>query len=174
MLPERRPITTFEEEHTHVGTGGSLTSRGGVRLGEVYRDVDKRAVIEASDEDETSCAEESVGSNLPVNEEEEGRGSAAARRNGSRPSSGSNTTGAEEAVENALGIIKSMIKIVGNSGRGGSKKKKKGGGIEARKGTINMPITSTSLLAAAEQECISSCLYSRGGSDFSDMEGCKC
>jgi len=154
MLPERRPITTFEEEHIHVGTGGSLTSGGGVRLGEGYHDVDKRAVIDSSDEDETSSAEESVGSNSPVSEEEERRGRAAARRNGSRPSSASNTTGAEEAVENGLGIIKSMIKIVGNSGRGGSKKKKKGGGIDARKGTISMPITSMSLLAAAEEECI--------------------
>ena len=74
MLPECRPITTFEEEHVHVGTGGSLTSEGGVRLGEGYGDVDERAVIDSSDEDETSSAEESVGSNSPVSEEEGRRG----------------------------------------------------------------------------------------------------
>ena len=51
MLPECRPITTFEEEHVHVGTGGLLMSEGGVRLGEGYGDVDERAVIDSSDED---------------------------------------------------------------------------------------------------------------------------
>jgi len=151
MLPECRPITTFEEKHVHVGTGGSLTSEEGVRLGEGYGDVDEGVVINSSDEDETSSAEESVGSNLPVSEEEERRGRAAARRNGSGPSSTSNTTGTEEAVEKGPGMIKSMIKIVGDSGRGGSKNKKKAGGIEARKGTICMPRTSTNLLAAAEE-----------------------
>ena len=124
MLPECRPITTFEEEHVHVGTRGSLTSEGGVRLGEGYGDVDERAVIDSSDEDQTSSAEESVGSNSPVSEEEGRRGRAAARRNGSGPSSTSNTTGTEEAVEKGPGMIKSMIKIVGDSSRGGSKKKK--------------------------------------------------
>ena len=174
MLPERRPITTFEGEHVRAGTGESLTSEGGVRLQKDYGDVDERAVIDSSDEDETSSAEESVGSNSPVSEEEERRGRAAARRNGSRSSSKGSTAGAEGAVEKGPGMIKSMIRIVGDSGGGGSKKKKKGGGIDARKGTISMRRTSMSLLAAAEEERMYSCLHSRGGSDFSDREGCKC
>ena len=112
MLPECRPITTFEER-VHVGTGGSLTSERGVRLGEGYCHADERLVIDSSDEDETSSAEESVGSNSPVSEGEERRGRAAARRNGSGPSSTSNTTGMEEAVEKGPGMIKSMVRVVG-------------------------------------------------------------
>ena len=33
MLLECRPITTFKEEHVNVGTGGSLTSEGGCKIG---------------------------------------------------------------------------------------------------------------------------------------------
>ena len=121
-------------------------------MGEGYGDVDERAVIDSSYEDETSSAEESVGSNSPVSEEAERRGRAAAPRNGSGPSSTSNTNGTEEVVGKGPGMIKSMIKIVGDSGSGGSKKKKKGGGIEAMKGTISMPRTRMSLPAAAEEE----------------------
>jgi len=174
MLPERRPITTFEGEHVRAGTGESLTSEGGVRLQKDYGDVDERAVVDSSDEDETSSTEESVGSNSPVSEEEERRGRAAARRNGSGPSSKGNATGTEETVAKGPGMIKSMIRIVGDSGGGGSKKKKKGGGIDARKGTISMRRTSMSLLAAAEEERMYSCPHSRDYSDFSDRKGCEC
>jgi len=66
-----------------------------------------------------------------------------------------------------------MIKIVGNSDGGGSKRKKKGGRIDTRKGAISMRGTSMSLLAAVQEEHMYSCLHSRGGSDFSDMEGCE-
>ncbi|RPB04035.1 hypothetical protein L873DRAFT_1800046 [Choiromyces venosus 120613-1] len=151
MLPERRPVTTFEGEYVRAGTGESLTSEGGVRLQKDYGHVDEHAVIDSSDEDETSSAEESVGSNSPVSEEEEKRGRAAARRNGSRSSSKNSTTGTEETVEKGPGMIKSMIRIVGDSG-GSERKKKKGSGIDARKGTLSMRRTSMSLLAAAEEE----------------------
>ena len=57
---------------------------------------------------------------------------------------------------------------------GGSKRKKKGDGIDGRKGAISMRRTSMSLLAATEEERMYSCLHSRGGSDFSDEEGCEC
>jgi len=67
-----------------------------------------------------------------------------------------------------------MIRIVGDSDGGGSKRKKEGGGIDARKGAISMWGTRMSLLAAAEEECMCSCLHSRGGSDFSNREGCEC
>jgi len=66
-----------------------------------------------------------------------------------------------------------MIRIVGDSDGGGSKKKKKGGGIYARKGAISMRRISMSLLATAEAERMYSCLHSRGGSDFSDRDGCE-
>jgi len=66
-----------------------------------------------------------------------------------------------------------MIRIVGDSDGGGSKRKKKGCGIDTRKGAISMRGTSMSLLAAMEEERMYSCLPSRGGSDFSDREGCE-
>jgi nucleotide-binding universal stress UspA family protein len=109
-------------------------------------------MIDSSDEDETSSAEESVGSNSPVSEEEERRGRASARGNGSGPNGKNGTAGTEGIIGKGPGMIKSMIKIVGDSGGGGSKKKKKGGGIDARKGTASMRRTSMSLLAAAEEE----------------------
>ncbi|PUU82669.1 hypothetical protein B9Z19DRAFT_1061566 [Tuber borchii] len=67
-------------------------------------DVDECAVIDPSDEDETSSVEESVGSNSPVSEEEERR--AAALRNGSGPISKSSTARIEETVEEGPGMIK--------------------------------------------------------------------
>ena len=150
MLPERRPVTSFEGEHIRAGTGESLTREGGVRLQKDYDvDIDEHAVVDSS-EDETSSGE-SIESNSPVSEEEEHRrGRAAARRNTPRGSSQSSIASNSSTKG---GLIQSMIKIVGDPGGGGSKKKKKSGvGIDARKGTFSMRRTSMSMLAAAEEE----------------------
>lgn len=57
MLPERRPITTIEGEHTHPNTIQSLTRDGGVRLQKDYDMApDEHAVIHCS-ASETSSAE---------------------------------------------------------------------------------------------------------------------
>ncbi|PUU73303.1 hypothetical protein B9Z19DRAFT_1135430 [Tuber borchii] len=53
MLPEGRPITTFEGEHTHTGTGEPLTSGGCMRSQRDWGNADERAVSNSSDEDET-------------------------------------------------------------------------------------------------------------------------
>jgi len=47
-------------------------------------------------------------------------------------------------------------------------------GVEAREKRKEVEGTSMSLLAAVEEERMYSCLHSRGGSDFSDREGCEC
>ncbi|PUU73295.1 hypothetical protein B9Z19DRAFT_1135415 [Tuber borchii] len=53
MLPERRPITTFEGEHIHAGTGEPLTSGRRMRSQRDWGNADERAVSNSSDEDET-------------------------------------------------------------------------------------------------------------------------
>jgi len=63
------------------------------------------AVIDSSYEDETSSVEPSVGSNSPVGEEEERRGSAAALRNGSGRNSKSSTARTKGTVEKGAGMI---------------------------------------------------------------------
>jgi len=88
ILPERRPITTFEGEYIRAGTGESLTSRGCMRLWRDYSNVDERAVIDSSDETEQRKAK------------------AAGLRNGSCPSSKSGTAKTEEIVKKGLGMIK--------------------------------------------------------------------
>ncbi|PUU80194.1 hypothetical protein B9Z19DRAFT_1063644 [Tuber borchii] len=95
MLPERRPITTLEGACPGWHRGVIDERRGG---------VNERAVIDSSDEDGTSSVEASVGSNSPVGEEEERRGSAAALRNGSGPSSKSSTARTEGTVEKGAGL----------------------------------------------------------------------
>jgi len=59
-----------------------------------------------------------------------------------------------------------MIRIVGGSDGGGSKRKMKEGGIDARKEAISLRRTSMSLLAAAEEERMYSCLHSPGALTF--------
>ena len=62
-------------------------------------------MVGSSDEGEDSSAEESVGSNSPVSDEEERRGAAATFRNGSGPSSKGSTARTEE-TEKGPGMIK--------------------------------------------------------------------
>jgi len=70
-----------------------------------------------ADEDSTSSAEESVGSNSPVSEVEGRGGRTAALRNASGTSSKSSTARTEVTVEKDPG----MIRLVGNSDGGGTK-----------------------------------------------------
>jgi len=88
MLPERRPVTTFEGEYIHAGTGESLTSRACMRLLKDWGNVDKRAVIDSSDE------------------AEQRKGKATGLRNGSGPSSKSGTEKTEEIVVKGPVMIK--------------------------------------------------------------------
>ena len=62
-------------------------------------------MIDSSGEDETSSVKASVGSNSPVGEEEERRGSAAALRNVSGPNNKSSTARTEGTVEKGAGMI---------------------------------------------------------------------
>jgi len=63
-------------------------------------------VIDSSDEDDDSSAEESVGSNSPVSEEEGRGGRAFALRNASGTSSKSSTARTEGRVDKGTGMIK--------------------------------------------------------------------
>jgi len=63
-------------------------------------------VIDSSDEDDDSSAEESVGSNSPVSEEEGRGGRASALRNASGTSSKSSTARTEGRVDKGTGMIK--------------------------------------------------------------------
>lgn len=144
-LPERRPLTTSDGEHIRAGTGESITSEGGVRLQKDYNHLggNGQPSVDSSD-DESSSLDSSPGS-----EEEEMRGRAGQRIR-SRNSNGKPKKGEDRDRE--VGIIKSMIRSVGDPGGGARRKAKKGGGIDAKKGTGSMRRTSMSLLAAAEEE----------------------
>jgi len=63
-------------------------------------------VVNSPDEGEDISADESVGSNSPVSEEEKRGVRAAALRNASGPSSKSSTARTEETVEKGPGTIK--------------------------------------------------------------------
>jgi len=85
ILPECRPITTFEGEYIHAGTGESVTSRGCMRSQRDYSNVDERAVIDSFDETEQT------------------KGKAAGLRIGYGPSSKSGTAQTEETAEKGPG-----------------------------------------------------------------------
>ncbi|KAH0611936.1 uncharacterized protein H6S33_009988 [Morchella sextelata] len=127
-----------------LGTGESLTSEGGVRLQKDY-DLEGERAPEDSSEEESSSLGSSPGSEEEDKEERGRPGSRSRRIDGAKPSF-------EENTRESSGIIKSMIRSVGDPGGGVKKKGKKGGGIDAKKGTGNMRRTSMSLLAAAEEE----------------------
>lgn len=144
QLPERKPLTGNDGEHVRAGTGESITSEGGVRLQKDY-DVGGERAAEDSSEEESSSLGSSPGSEEEEKEERGRPGSRSRRIDGAKPSFEENTRGSS-------GIIKSMIRSVGDPGGGVKKKGKKGGGVDAKKGTGNMRRTSMSLLAAAEEE----------------------
>jgi len=77
-----------------------------MRLQKYCGDVDECAVIDSSDDDETSSAEEIMRLNSLFSEEEGLKWRAAALRNGSGSRRKSNTVGTEETVEKVPGIIK--------------------------------------------------------------------
>lgn len=144
QLPERKPLTGSDGEHIRAGTGESLTSEGGVRLQKDY-DLEGERAAEDSSEEESSSLGSSPGSEEEDKVERGRPGSRSRRIDGAKPSF-------EENTRESTGIIKSMIRSVGDPGGGVKKKGKKGGGIDAKKGTGNMRRTSMSLLAAAEEE----------------------
>lgn len=144
-LPGRRPVIGSNGEHIRAGTGESLTSEGGVRLQKDYDSAGDGNPAVDSSEDESSSLDSSPGSD----EDDERRGRAGSRarlRNAAANSPGRD----EDNSDREIGLIKSMIRSVGDSA-GGSKKKKMAG-IDAKKGTGQMRRISMSLLAAAEEE----------------------
>lgn len=144
-LPERRPLIGNNGEHIRVGTGESITSEGGVRLQKDYDSGGERNPAVDSSEDESS----SVDSSPESDEDDERRGRAGSRarlRNAAANSPGRDGDNSDKEV----GLVRSMIRSVGDSA-GGSKKKKLAA-IDAKKGTGQMRRISMSLLAAAEEE----------------------
>lgn len=145
-LPERRPLVGSDGELIRAGTGESITSEGGVRLQKDYDSAgDENAAVDSS-EDESSSLDSSPGS-----DEDERRGRAGSRarlRNAAANSPGRD----EGSSDREVGLIKSMIRSVGDSAGGSKKKGKMAAGIDAKKGTGHMRRTSMSLLAAAEEE----------------------
>lgn len=145
-LPGRRPVIGSNGEHIRAGTGESLTSEGGIRLQKDYDSGGDGNPAVDSSEDESSSLDSSPGSDEDDDERRGRAGSRARLRNAAANSPGRD----EDNSDREIGLIKSMIRSVGDSA-GGSKKKKMAG-IDAKKGTGQMRRISMSLLAAAEEE----------------------
>lgn len=145
-LPERRPLIGINGEHIRVGTGESITSEGGVRLQKDYESGGEGNPAADSSEDESSSLDSSPGS-----EEDERRGRAGSRAR-LRNAAAESVKRDEESSDRETGLIKSMIRSVGDVAGGGKKKVKTGTVIDAKKGTGQMRRISMSLLAAAEEE----------------------
>jgi hypothetical protein len=139
-LPERKPVTDKDGNTVRAGTGESITQDGGIRL-QMDLASDERAVVDSSDEEETSEDEDSGSYS-----DEENRGRPGSRGGksvslielASEPSSRGNSTDRE----NNVGVDP-----------GGGKKKK---GKKSKKGedatTASGKKKIMSLLGAAEEE----------------------